>query len=82
MKPGDRERQARHEFPFGRRGRRVAGLSVVVLNIDTIATAIIAFPPTSTAFGCADTDNVRVRTIAASSPTTLANRGFLIWFED
>jgi hypothetical protein len=50
-------------------------------NIDTIATAIIAFPPTSTAFGCADTDNVRVRTIAASSPTTLANRGFLIWFE-
>lgn len=50
--------------------------------VDTIATAIVAFPPDTTAFGCADTDNVRVRTVAASSPTTLVNRPFMIWFED
>jgi hypothetical protein len=51
-------------------------------NIDTIATATVVFPPETTAFGCADTDTVRVRTVAASSPATLTNRPFMIWFED
>jgi hypothetical protein len=51
-------------------------------NIDTIATAAIAFPPDTFPAGCALTDTVRVRTVAASSPGTLTNRPFMIWFED
>lgn len=51
-------------------------------NVDTIATAIVAVPGVSFPFGCAETDNVRVRTVAASSPGTLTNRPFMIWFED
>jgi hypothetical protein len=52
------------------------------INIDTIATAIITFPPQTFPLGCAETDTVRVRTVAASSPGTLTNRPFMIWFED
>jgi hypothetical protein len=51
-------------------------------SIDTIATAVVAFPPETFPFGCAETDNVRVRTVAASVPGTLTNRPFMIWFED
>jgi hypothetical protein len=50
--------------------------------LDTIATAVVVFPPDTTAFGCADTDTVRVRTVAVSSPGTLTDRPFMIWFED
>jgi hypothetical protein len=50
--------------------------------IDTIATAIVVFPPDTTAYGCADTDTVRVRTVAAADPATLTDRGFMIWFEE
>jgi hypothetical protein len=51
-------------------------------SVDTIATAVVAFPPDTFPFGCAETDNVRVRTVAASAPGTLTNRPFMVWFED
>jgi hypothetical protein len=52
------------------------------INIDTIATVSVTFPPETFPLGCAETDTVRVRTVAASSPGTLTNRPFMIWFED
>jgi hypothetical protein len=50
--------------------------------IDTIATASVSIPGVTFPFGCAETDVVRVRTVAAASPGTLTDRGFMIWFED
>jgi hypothetical protein len=50
--------------------------------IDTIATASVAVPGATFPFGCAETDVVRVRTVAAASPGTLTDRPFTIWFED
>jgi hypothetical protein len=50
--------------------------------IDTIATATVTVPGVTFPLGCAETDTVRVRTVAAASAAALTDRGFMIWFED
>lgn len=50
--------------------------------VDTLVTVIVATPGATFPLGCAETDLVRVRTIAATAGTALVDRGFNIWFED
>ena len=50
--------------------------------VDTLITAIVSEPGVTFPLGCAETDQVRVRTIAATQGTALLDRGFNIWFED
>ena len=50
--------------------------------VDTLVTVTVADPGNTFPLGCAETDTVRVRTIAATQGTALVDRGFSIWFED
>jgi hypothetical protein len=50
--------------------------------VDTLITVRVTTPGVSFPLGCAETDTVRVRTIAATAGTALVDRGFNIWFED
>jgi hypothetical protein len=50
--------------------------------VDTIVTVTVSDPGVTFPLGCAVTDRVRVRTIAATQGTALVDRGFDIWFED
>jgi hypothetical protein len=51
-------------------------------NSDTLATVAVSIPNVTFPFGCAETDQARVRTIAVGSGTTLVDRPFFVWFED
>lgn len=74
-------------LPFRPRSAVATGISGIdqlgnPTRVDTLVTVTVADPPTSFPLGCAETDQVRVRTIAATSGSALVDRGFNIWFED
>ena len=50
--------------------------------VDTVVTAQVNQAGITILLGCATTDQVRVRTIAATQGTALVDRPFHIWFED
>ena len=50
--------------------------------VDTVVTVTVSDPGNTFPLGCATTDIVRVRTIAATEGTALVDRPLNIWFED
>ena len=50
--------------------------------VDTLVTVAVSEAGVTFPLGCAMTDQVRVRTIAATQGTALVDRPFEIWFED
>ena len=50
--------------------------------VDTVITVTVSEPGITFPLGCAVTDQVRIRTIAATQGTALVDRGFNLWFED
>lgn len=50
--------------------------------VDTVVTVTVTDPGNTFPLGCAETDTVRVRTIAATQGTALVDRPLNIWFED
>jgi hypothetical protein len=65
-------------------GTGISGIDQVgnPTSVDTLITVTVSTPGATFPLGCAETDTVRVRTIAAAAGTALVDRGFNIWFED